>query len=245
MVDPGLISFSECCKATTRIFRHLKVGGREAGGVKMTKTQLCAVATFAALVLMLTASLAAEDQGPHQAAQQYVWATASASPSLDPGFAGYWKYCITINWDITKYGGKPHGLSHISIVLGLENCPLVCRPGFFASAEMAGGGSGEGGCTAQYYFEFNCKGDPTIPRPVPTIKFEPYGACLPGIAGTANVCFYSLAQPRPAQTYTDAVWMKFGRNITAGPIEGMLPSCITPEVSVERSTWGAIKALFD
>ena len=203
----------------------------------MSRTDLIIVGVLVGLVLTLAA-------GVH--AQEHVWGTSSASLSSDPGFVGYWKYCLTITWDVTNYGGKPHALSHISILLGLENCPRACDFGYFAFADTVGYGTGEKGCTAHYYSYFECKGDPTIPVRMPTVKFEPYeSGCEPGVAGTAVVCFYSVSPPRPIYPFLRPIWIKFGLNVTDGPLEGVLPNCINPSNALEPSTWGAIKALFD
>jgi hypothetical protein len=178
--------------------------------------------------------------------REVVSGTSTAWLSSDPGFEGYWKYCLKITWDVTEYGGKPHDVSHISIILNLEDCERACSPGYFAFADTAGSSVGGDGCTIYYYTEFNCKGDPTIPEGGPTIKFEPYtGECETGVSGTANVCFYCLAPPKLSTTFPSSVWIKFGLNVASGTLEGAMPNCIAPANSVRTSTWGAIKALLE
>jgi hypothetical protein len=177
------------------------------------------------------------------AAGDVIWGSGSAWYSTDPGFEGYWKYCLTLHWDVTRYDGKPHAMSHLSLLLGLENCPGACEQGYFASTDTVGTSSDCGGCIVHYYMDFNCKGDPTLGILVPTVKFEPYGEkCEPGIAGTAYLCFYSLASPRPIRAYDASLWIKFGLNIASGTLEGVLPRCAAT-TPVEPTTWGAIKAL--
>ncbi|MFZ1947040.1 MAG: hypothetical protein WAW06_05800 [bacterium] len=177
------------------------------------------------------------------ATQDVIWGTGSAWYSTDPGFEGYWKYCLTLHWDVTRFDGKPHAMSHVSVLLGLENCPGVCSPGYFASPDTAGTGTGTNGCTVHYYMEFDCRGDPTLGISVPTIKFEPYyDNCEPDIAGTAYLCFYSVASPRPIGAYDATLGIKFGQNIALGTLEGVLPRC-APTTPVAPTTWGAIKAM--
>jgi hypothetical protein len=175
----------------------------------------------------------------------YLWGSCSATFPNDPGFKGYWKYCLDVSWDVSPYDPKAHGVSHVSILLGLDDCPSACKDGYFAFADTAGSSSGVEGCTVYYYVEFDCKGDPTIPPAVPTIKFEPYeNSCEPDVAGTAHVCFYSEAEPRPAGTLPAYVWIKFGPYIEEGTLEGTLPRCEQGTNPREPSTWGSIKALY-
>jgi hypothetical protein len=177
------------------------------------------------------------------AAGDVIWGTSSAWYSTDPGFEGYWKYCFTLHWDVTRYDGKPHAMSHVSLVLGLENCPDACSPGYFEAPDTAGNGTGTDGCVVNYYMEVNCKGDPSIGITVPTVKFEPYcDLCEPDIAGTAYLCLYSVSSPRPIGAYDASLWIKFGLNIASGTLEGVLPRCASTTL-VEPTTWGAIKAL--
>jgi hypothetical protein len=172
--------------------------------------------------------------------------TSSAWLTNDEGFEGYWKYCLTITWDVRNFGDKAHALSHVSVMLGLENCPLACATNYFTFDDTVGTSIGGDGCTVYYYCEFVCKGDPTMPVHVPTLKFEPCGTlCEPGTYGTVYVCFYSLAPPRLTYSLPSSVWIKFGLNVTSGKLEGLLPNCIDPTAAVEPSTWGRIKALID
>lgn len=198
------------------------------------------------LTLAAVAASFALGSGSAAAGDEVVFGKSVASLSWDKGFEGYWKYCLTISWDVNKFEGKPQDLSHISILLGLENCLRACTSGYFAFPDTAGSNATSGGCVVYYYVEFDCKGDPTIPDQVPTIKFEPYqGACEPGTSGTANLCFYSLAPPKLTTTSPSSVWIKFGLNVASGSFEGSVPNCINPTNPVEQSTWGAIKSLVD
>lgn len=202
------------------------------------KTTKCRAAAFAAGLSLLGVLVTAT------AADEYVWGTSSAWLTADEGFEGYWKYCVTVTWNVHDTGDPAHALSHVSILLGLETCGEACKQGYFAFDDTIGMSIGCDSCPVYYYGEFDCKGDPTIPDPVPTVKFEPYSNyCEPGIAGTAYVCFYSLAPPRPARSFPSSVWIKFGRDIASGILDGVLPSCSFN--SVEPSTWGRIKALIE
>jgi hypothetical protein len=177
--------------------------------------------------------------------QDYVWGESDAWVSDDAGFEGYWKYSMSIGWDVSEYSDPAHATSHVSILLGLDNCLDVCKDGYFAYPDTVGAGTGEGPCTVYYYLEFDCAGDPTVPDPVPTIKFEPYPSyCEPDIVGTASVHFYSIAPPDTESTAPAYVWIKFGQYVERGTIEGVLPMCVDITVSTETSAWGAIKSLF-
>jgi hypothetical protein len=191
----------------------------------------------AVLGLLLSASAAA-------AAGEYVWGAGSAWLTDDPGFEGYWKYCITVSWDVRDFSNPAHAVSHVSVLLGLETCGETNTPGYFAFDDTVGTSDGPDSCTVYYYSEFNRAGDPTIPAPVPTIKFEPFAnSCEPGVTGTAHLCFYSLAPPRSASSDPSAVWIKFGQDVASGALDGVLPSCRT--TAAEPSSWGRIKALMD
>jgi hypothetical protein len=173
---------------------------------------------------------------------QPIWGTSSASLSTDPGFEGYWKYCLEIHWDTNPFGS--HAMSHADVFLSLEDCANACEPGRFAFADTAGSGDGDGGCTVYYTGEFLCQGDPHFPQfPFPTVKFEPIeAACEPGTVNSAYVCYYSQFIPGPYAVHPDALGIKFGQNTGTGPLEGVLPIC---EVSpVEDRTWGTIKSLY-
>lgn len=203
---------------------------------KIKKSCVAAAALALGLLVGVSAIAIAEED--------YVSATSSAWLADDEGFEGYWKYCITVTWNVRDFSNPAHSLSHVSILLGLETCAQVSSPGYFAFDDTVGASVGYDGCTVYYYSEFNRTGDPTIPEPVPTMKFEPYEtSCEPGVAGTAHVCFYSLAAPKTASSFPSSVWIKFGQNVTSGRLEGALPGCRF--TAVEPSTWGRIKALID
>jgi hypothetical protein len=95
------------------------------------------------------------------AVDDYVIGESEANISYDAGFLGYWRYDLTVTWDVTAYPDGGHDLSHMSFVIGLEDCPIACRNGYFVFPDTAGSSLGGGGCTVYYYVEFNCTGDPT------------------------------------------------------------------------------------
>jgi hypothetical protein len=191
------------------------------------------------VILGLTLVTVAMGQG------EVVSGTITAVRNTEPPFQGYWRYCLTISWDTNNYGGKPHGVSHFSLPLGLGSCKYICETGYVMFADTAGSSVAASGCTAYYYGDFNCKGDPSISLVGPTVKFEPYGSgCEPGIVGIATMCFYSPVAPGAPGTYANGVWIKFGLNKTYGPLVGQLPGCASPVIGTEASTWGGIKALF-
>jgi hypothetical protein len=198
-----------------------------------TKMRLLSVA----VVMILSAAFAV------QAQTDYIGGNATAIRITEPGLEGYWKYCINIDWDVSQYSDGAHGQSHVSIVLGLEECLAYCGEACFSLPDTVGVSDGEGGCQVYYYAELDLFGDPTIPPAVSTLKFEPYpAACEPDVSGTASVCFYSLFPPRVADSNPGSLWIKFGQFTEEGFITGRLPSCST--AATENSSWGGIKRLF-
>ena len=210
------------------------------GDVPMT-VQRKHTATLFVLMLVAVPALAMSQTGPVFDAEGEVWGTSTAEISTDPGFEGYWKYCIEINWDLKDIG--PWALSHASLLLG-EDCVCECNDTYFAFADTIGSGPGEGGCEVYYYAELECEGDPTIPFPEPTLKFEPFeGDCEPDVVGTAYLCFYSFLFPTSHGTFEDCLVVKFSTRHITGDLEGVLPLCDPGASATERSTWGAIKVL--
>jgi hypothetical protein len=157
---------------------------------------------------------------------------------------GYWRYCVSMGWDVSQYVEGPHGASHVSIILGLEECLGDCGGACFLFPDTVGVGDGLGGCSVSYYAELDLRGDPTIPPYVPTVKFEPYpSGCEPDIAGTASICFYSLIPPEAGDSPPGTIWIKFGPHTEEGTISGMLPSC-RGTTAYDGTTWGSIKRLY-
>jgi hypothetical protein len=183
---------------------------------------------------------------PPTAGEGYLEGTVTAERASESGYGGYWKYCINIDWDLTEFGDR--GVSHIGVLLGLEACPSVCIPGYFAFKDTAGMGigiAGDDSCVLHWHGLFECQGDPGTPDAVPIIKFEYFeGSCEPGPVGFAQVCFYSIAPPTPPDTFPAALAAKFGRSWTSGDLIGVLPICDPNYVSNRISTWGNVKALF-
>lgn len=190
-----------------------------------------------ALLTVVFAAVAA------QAQTDYIGGNATAIRITEPGLEGYWKYCITINWDVSQYPDGAHGQSHVSIVLGLEECLGYCGDACFMLPDTVGVSDGVDGCNVYYYAELDLYGDPTTPPDISTLKFEPYPAeCEPDAAGTASVCFYSAFPPRIVDSNPGSLWIKFGQFTEEGFITGRLPSCRT--AATEESSWGGIKRLF-
>jgi hypothetical protein len=205
----------------------------------MNRTLLIGVGLMAVLCLALATSVGGKCE--------VVSGTITAVRVSEPPFGGYWKYCLTVNWDVRNYGGQPHGVSHFSLPLGLGDCKYICQAGYAVFADPAGSSLAQSGCTTLYSGEFNCcKGDPSILLTGPVVKFDPKSSgCEPGLLGTAILCFYSPVAPRASGTYPNGVWIKFGTNRACGPLVGQLPGCGSPVIGTEASTWGGIKALFE
>ena len=178
-----------------------------------------------------------------QAQTDYIGGSATATRISEPGLEGYWKYCMTINWDTSQYPDGARGQSHMSIVLGLEECLGYCGESCFMFPDTVGVSDDVDGCSVYYYAELDLKGDSTIPPATSTLKFEPYSAdCEPGVTGTASVCFYSIFPPRVADYLPGSIWIKFGQFVEEGIITGSLPGCRT--AATENSSWSGIKRLF-
>jgi hypothetical protein len=173
----------------------------------------------------------------------YIGGNATATRMTDPGYEGYWQYCIAISWNTSQYPDGARGQSHVSIVLGLEDCLGLCGESCFILPDTVGVSDGLNGCKVYYYAELDFSGDPTVPVATSTLKFEPYPAdCEPDVSGTASVCFYSAFPPRIADSNPGSLWIKFGQFTEEGSIVGQLPSCRT--AATEETTWGGVKRLF-
>jgi len=198
-----------------------------------------AVATVLVVTILMILLVPGAFAGP-----DYVWGVASAAKATEPEYDGYWKYCVSFGWDFSDYAGGPHGASHVSLVLELEECIADCGEACFVFPDTVGTGVGVEGCGIRFYAEFDVWGDPTIPPDMPTVKFERYPeACESDIAGSGTVCFYSLFPPKAGDSEGASVWIKFGPYVEQGLVTGPLPSC-KGTTSVGNSTWGSIKRLF-
>jgi hypothetical protein len=201
-------------------------------------------ARFAATAILGIVIITCIDAPAAFAASEYVWGEAVVTEAPEPEFDGYWKYCLSIGWDVSEYADGAHGASHLSLVLELEACLADCGHACFAFADTVGKGVGSNECAVFYYAELDLAGDPTVPAESPTVKFEPYpDVCEPDIAGTAHVCFYSLIPPEAGDSDEAFIWIKFGPYTEDGVITGMLPSC-EGTAAIGRSTWSSIKRLF-
>jgi hypothetical protein len=177
------------------------------------------------------------------AQSDYVGGNAEATRITEPGLEGYWEYCITIHWDTSEYSGGASGQSHVSMILGLEDCLALCGDACFIFPDTVGVSDGVDGCDVYYYAELDLNGDPTVPPMTSTLKFEPYPAeCEPDVSGMASVCFYSMFPPRISDSNPGSMWIKFGQFSEEGLITGQLPSCST--AANEETTWGGVKRLF-
>jgi hypothetical protein len=160
----------------------------------------------------------------------------------EPGFEGYWRYCLDVTWDTATMGGQ--GMSFVNFFISLGECPCACFPDLVAFADVAGTGPGEGGCELLYYGVYDCHGDPHFPGLGPSIKFETYAnGCEPGPTGTATVCFYSAFGPGEEANHYDMVGIKASTSTELGDLAGVLPVCICGS-PVEDVSWGVVKGLY-
>ena len=95
------------------------------------------------LMLLVAPAVFAQDE--------VVSAVSTASLSHDPGYVGYWKYCVDISWNVIGVGDTPYGVSHSTVILGLDNCPDACDRGYLLFPDTVGVSSGEGDCYVDYY----------------------------------------------------------------------------------------------
>src|SRR5262245_28872758 len=171
--------------------------------------------------------------------------TVTATFPNDPGFEGLWKYTLSGSWDVGQ-----HALSHLDILLMLEDCPIICDAGVFRFASPAGQSTGEDSvgnpCTLFYSGSFLCNGDPSIPPSLrePTAKFQPTSgqSCSTTTEGSGTWFFYSILSPGPETVHTGVIVIKHGNSACTGDVTGRLPTCQT--TAVEENTWGRVKMLF-
>jgi hypothetical protein len=173
-------------------------------------------------------------------------ATVVASLSTDPGFEGLYKYCVEVRWDLDRYD-----VSHIDVFLAIPDCPCVCDKRLVSFGVPAGQSlntsSGGSTCELDYFGEYACKGDPSLPPGIngPAVKFQPdpQSACAPGVSGHGTFCFYSPMPPQPDASYLNALAIKHGQEVCYGALDGQLPSCDCA-VPAQAQTWGAVKDLY-
>lgn len=167
----------------------------------------------------------------------------AAVPSRDAGFEHLYKYCLEVRWDLGRYE-----MSHMDIFLALPNCPCICSPLFVRFSSPAGASTnGAASCGLDYYGEYVCKGDPSLPSEIngPAVKFEPdpSSACAPGVSGFGTVCFYSPMPPGESNVFPQGIAIKHGQQVCYAILEGELPSCDCA-LPAGSTTWGALKASY-
>jgi hypothetical protein len=193
-----------------------------------------------ATVLVLTLLAAAPSR-----AGECVSGTVTAALSQDSGFEGLYKYTVQFEWSLGQFA-----LSHLNVNLSLSSCDCRCDEDLIVFPVPAGSASGPGDdgpfCKLDYFGEYLCNGDPSIPDSTPAVKFEPDqdGGCEPGLSGNGTMCFYSPLAPG-APAVQPALDIKHGQSVCVGPLSGVLPFCQgTCAVAVEDHPWGMVKALF-
>jgi hypothetical protein len=195
------------------------------------------------LALLLLGSTAF---APHAFAQSCVSGTIEVEVSNEPGFAGLYRYCVQVEWNLGRFE-----LSHLDVFLELENCECVCDPRLIRFNSPAGWQTGEtesgAACVLDYQGKYACKGDPSIPDAIngPAVKYEPDPtlACPPGVSGSGNFCFYSPMPPNPSSTFPNGIAIRHGQEVCYGTVSGPLPSC-NCALPAERASWGRIKATY-
>lgn len=160
----------------------------------------------------------------------------------EPGYEGYWRYCIEFSWTTNEIGGK--GMSFVNFFIDLGDCPCACDPGIVVFPEDVGTGVGENGCELDFVGIYDCGGDPHFPERGPSIKFESAcNGCEPGPRGAATVCFYSMFEPGDDGGHRDVLGIKSSLATVTGDLVGVLPICVCGS-PVEPSSWGVVKGLY-
>ncbi len=181
---------------------------------------------------------------PAPARATCVSGTITAELSDDPGFPGYYKYTLTLSWDLEK-----HELSHLDFFLALENCECLCDPRFIEFGAVAGHSESvtDGvACDSDYHGEYVCMGDPSLPSSfwAPAVKFEPEDqSCGGGVTGSGVFCFYSLMPPYDLPVLPGGLAIKHGQDICVGDLAGQIPTCDCA-LPNRASTWGEVKASY-
>jgi hypothetical protein len=171
-------------------------------------------------------------------------AQIAVAPSLDAGFAGLFKYTITVAWNVGS-----HDPSHVDLLIGLNDCVCICDPRLFKFAAVAGlstGVNSGGTCQVPYTGEYVCKGDPSIKDTVtgPAIKFNPNETlCSTDETGTGTFVFYSPLPPGNSQVSDHAIAIKHGNATCYGPLVGPLPIC-NCSVPTQAASWGKLKDIY-
>lgn len=204
----------------------------------------CLLATSFALALLLTPLVSpASAQAPHVPCPTAT-AQSSAQFMVSGPYIGYYKYTITMTWDVGV-----HDPSHVDILVGLADCACVCDPRLFAFASPAGTSTGlnaGGACVVPFAGMYLCKGDPSIKDMTtgPAVKFVPdETACSTDETGSGTFVFYSPLPPGPNDVLPDAIAIKHGTEVCYGAIVGVLPMCDC-SVPASATTWGKLKSYY-
>jgi hypothetical protein len=168
--------------------------------------------------------------------------TSSVEGYGEPGYEGYWRYCLNVTWDTAEVGG--YAMSFVNFLISLGECPCACYPDLVLFDDVAGSGAGEHGCELSFYGIYDCQDDPHFPELGPSIKFE-YAdtGCEPAPTGSATVCFYSTFEPGEHGLHTDVLGIKASTTTLRGDLLGVLPVCVCGS-PVEGVSWGVVKALY-
>jgi hypothetical protein len=178
--------------------------------------------------------------GPAQSA--VIYGVGTAESYGDPGYEGYWHYCIDVEWNTAEMGG--HAVSFMNFLLSLGPCPCACGPNLVLFSSIAGTGVSNDGCALKFRGLYDCKEDPHFPELGPSIKFELVDTgCDLGESGSARLCFYSTFGPDATGYFPEVLGIKASTSTARGDLKGVLPVCVCGS-PVEGASWSTVKALY-
>lgn len=153
----------------------------------------------------------------------YITGTSTATLITGGPHDGWYRYDISINWDLNTLGA---GLSHWDIIFKAD-CGMSAE---LVDFDSPAGYSYPADPPIEWDALFESKGDPDLVTPIttPVIKYnEP--TAEPGVEGNGTFWFYADFAPVYG-TYTNALVAKAGTvGGTYGDLTGDTPPCTIPE----------------
>ena len=156
---------------------------------------------------------------------------------------GAFTYTLDVTWDM----GSQHGLSHLDLLVDVENGTCSCDDfaNYISFDAISGSSDGENGCTVDYYTELACNGDPSIGIEGILFKFEPYeDGCEPGPTGSGSFVFYSDLPGVPVNEQILALIDKASQDYCTGTLTGVFPGMACDPVATDGQSLDSLKGLY-